>query len=203
MSSAGTLLSDLEGKTPNSGGNDDDLIRQIMQDVHAPTQQQQAAPSMGLPPPQVSSYKIQQPNASSIYQQSADPTVPTAHMIGNSHPNQADFAQMMMASGPAGSPYMYSQQQQQQQYPIPAQQQQQQQQYQWKSQLFDELRQPLLIAIIVFILSLPAVNVLFSQYAPTLLRSGGDLNNMGLLARALIAGAAYWIFQRVIGPLMK
>lgn len=201
MSSAGTLLTDLDGKTPNSGGNDDDLIRQIMQDVHTPTQQQ--APSMGLPPPQVSSYKIQQPNASSIYQQASDPAVPTAHMIGNAHPNQADFAQMMMASGPAGSPYMYSQQQpqQQQMYPIPAQQHLQH--FDWKTHLFDELRQPLLIAIIVFILSLPAVNVLFSQYAPTLLRSGGDLNNIGLLVRAAIAGGIYWVFQRVIGPLMK
>lgn len=204
MSSAGTLLTDLETR-PGGGGNDDDLVRQIMADVHAPQQQQQMmpqAPSMGLPPPQVQSYKIQQPNASSIYQQSADPNIPTAHMIGNSIPNQADFAQMMMAQGPAGSPYTPQMYPVQMPQPMP-QAQQPQQGSGWQGKLFDELRQPLLIAIIVFVLSLPAVNVLFSQYAPSLLRSGGDFNNMGLLVRAGIAGAVFWVFQRVIAPLMN
>jgi len=200
MSSAGTLLSDLEGKPPGGGGgNDDDLMRQILQDINAPSQgnmmQQQ-----GMPPPQVQSYKIQQPNAQSMYQQAADPAVPTAHMIGREHPNQADFAQMMMSSGQnnTGAPY----QQQHQQYPIRNNPPEKSSYSGWQSKIFDELRQPILVAIIVFILSLPAVNVLFSHYAPTLLRSGGDLNNMGLLARALIAGGVFWVFQRVIAPLM-
>ena len=201
MSSAGTLLTDLETR-PGGGGNDDDLVRQIMADVHAPQQQHMMpqAPSMGLPPPQVQSYKVQQPNASSIYQQSADPNIPTAHMIGNSIPNQADFAQMMMSQGSPFTPQMYPIQMPQ---PMPMPQVQQPQQGNgWQGKLFDELRQPLLIAIIVFVLSLPAVNVLFSQYAPSLLRSGGDFNNIGLLVRAGIAGVVFWLFQRVIAPLM-
>jgi hypothetical protein len=72
----------------------------------------------------------------------------------------------------------------------------------WQSTIFSEIRQPILVAIIVFILSLPAINILFNHYAPVLLRSGGDLNNIGLLARALLAGGVYWVFQRVIAPLM-
>jgi hypothetical protein len=205
MTSAGTLISDLDSKSP---GGDDDLVRQIMADInssggnsmmpsHAP------APPMGsigggLPPPQVSSYKIQQPNASSIYTQSADPAVPTAHMIGRDHPNPADFAQMMMSNG-QGTPYMSMNQQQQ---PVPVQNIQTEK-FNWKLYLFEQLRQPILVAIIVFVLSLPAVNVLFSHYAPSLLRSGGDLNNLGLLARATIAGATFWVFLNVIAPLMS
>lgn len=210
MTSAGTLISDLDSKAP---GNDDDLVRQIMADVnggggnmmmpsHAPPPPM-GAMGGGLPPPQVNSYRVQQPNANAIYSNSVDPAVATAHMIGREHPNQADFASMMMAQGqgPAyanGSPYMPHQQQ----YPVPMQQQQQLQGPGWQSKLFDQLRQPILVALIVFILSLPAVNVLFSYYAPSLLRSGGDLNNLGLLARASIAGATFWVFQNVVAPLM-
>ena len=206
MSSAGTLLSDLEGKPPGGGsGNDDDLMRQILQDINAPSQGNMMQQQQGMPPPQVQSYKIQQPNAQSMYQQAADPAVPTAHMIGREHPNQADFAQMMMSSGQnnGGAPYQQQQQQQQQQqHPIRNDASQRSSYSGWKTQIFEELRQPILVAIIVLVLSLPAVNVLFSHYAPTLLRSGGDLNNMGLLIRAVIAGGVFWLFQRVIAPLM-
>jgi hypothetical protein len=133
-----------------------------------------------------------------MYQTSADPAVPTAHMIGREHPNPADFTQMMMQQ--QGAPYM--QQQYQQPQPTPVAAQAPSKGFSWQSTIFQELRQPILVAIIVFILSLPAVNILFHHYAPVLLRSGGDLNNIGLLARALIAGGVYWVFQRVIAPLM-
>ena len=203
MTSAGTLISDLDGKGPS--GNDDDLVRQIMNDINSNgnnnmmPQQSMGQPPMGLPPPQLNSYKIQQPNANAIYTQSADPAVPTAHMIGREHPNPADFAQMMSSQGQGyGQGYPYMQQQQQ---PIPAPVHQEKSQ--WKEKIFEQMRQPILVALIVFVLSLPAVNVLFSYYAPNLLRSGGDLNNFGLLARASIAGLTFWIFQNVIAPLMN
>ena len=200
MTSAGTLISDLDGKGPS--GNDDDLVRQIMNDINSNgnntmmPQQSMGQPPMGLPPPQLNSYKIQQPNANAIYTQSADPAVPTAHMIGREHPNPADFAQMM-SNQAYGQGYPYMQQQQ----PIPAPVHQEKSQ--WKEKLFEQMRQPILVALIVFVLSLPAVNVLFSYYAPNLLRSGGDLNNFGLLARASIAGLTFWTFQNVIAPLMN
>jgi hypothetical protein len=205
MTSAGTLISDLDSKMP---GNDDDLVRQIMADVNGggsnnmmmPPQAPPPPMGGGMPPPQVNSYRVQQPNANAIYSNSADPAVPTAHMIGRDHPNPSDFASMMMANGQGGSPYMS---QQQQNYPVPMPQATAQPQGAgWQGKLFDQLRQPILVALIVFVLSLPAVNVLFSYYAPSLLRSGGDLNNLGLLARASIAGLTFWIFQNVIAPLM-
>jgi hypothetical protein len=202
MTSAGTLISDLDSKAP---GNDDDLVRQIMADVNGgsnnmmmPSQAPPPPMGGGMPPPQVNSYRVQQPNANAIYSNSVDPAVATAHMIGREHPNPADFASMMMSQ----SPYM-NQQLHQQQYPVPmAPQQVQSHGSGWQAKLFDQLRQPILVALIVFVLSLPAVNVLFSYYAPNLLRSGGDLNNLGLLARASIAGLTFWVFQNVIAPLM-
>uniref|UniRef100_A0A6C0IED6 Uncharacterized protein n=1 Tax=viral metagenome TaxID=1070528 RepID=A0A6C0IED6_9ZZZZ len=197
MTSAGTLLSDLDGRAPSGGReNDDDLVSKILNDMNSTGSPQQGG---GLPPPQLSSYKVQQPSANAMYQTSADPAVPTAHMIGREHPNPADFTQMMMQQQ-QGAPYM--QQQYQQPQPTRVAEQAPSKGFSWQSTIFQELRQPILVAIIVFILSLPAVNILFHHYAPVLLRSGGDLNNIGLLARALIAGGVYWVFQRVIAPLM-
>ena len=73
----------------------------------------------------------------------------------------------------------------------------------WQGQWIDELKQPILVAIILFVMTLPAVNLLASHYAPSLLRPGGDLNTMGMLARAAVGGALYWVFQRVIAPLVS
>ena len=206
MTSAGTLISDLDGKAPSGGGGDDDLVRQIMADINGGGG---GGGGMGPPPPQLNSYKIQQPNANTTYNTAVDPAVPTAHMIGSQHPNPADFATMMTSNGQGmggGTPYVsmgqQQQSQQQQQYLQPAQQQPVQDKFNWKALIFEQLRQPILVALIVFVLSLPAVNVLFQHYAPSLLRSGGDLNNLGLLARATLAGAFFWIFQNVIAPLM-
>jgi hypothetical protein len=205
MSSAGTLISDLDGKAPSGG--DDDLVRQIMADINTggsgggnamyPQQQPYMGGGGGPPPPQMNSYKIQQPNANTVYTQAVDPAVPTAHMIGSQHPNPADFATMMMANG-QGTPYISHQQQQY----LPQQPMLQKPGASWKTTLFEQLRQPLLVTIIVFILSLPAVNILLQHYAPTLLRTGGDLNNLGLILRASLAGALFWVFQNVVGPLI-
>jgi hypothetical protein len=36
-----------------------------------------------------------------------------------------------------------------------------------------------------------------------MLKPGGDLNTYGMLVRALLAGASYWLLQRVIAPLLS
>ena len=114
MTSAGTLISDLDEKAPSgNGGGDDDLVRQIMADING------GGGGMGPPPPQLNSYKIQQPNANTTYNTAVDPAVPTAHMIGSQHPNPTDFATMMTSNGQGiggGTPYVSMGQQQQQQY---------------------------------------------------------------------------------------
>jgi hypothetical protein len=73
----------------------------------------------------------------------------------------------------------------------------------WQGQWIDEIKQPILVAIILFVMTLPAINLLVSHYAPTLLRPGGDFTTLGMLARALIGGLLYWILQRVVAPLVS
>jgi hypothetical protein len=72
-----------------------------------------------------------------------------------------------------------------------------------QGQIIDELKQPILVAIIVFLVTLPAVNLLVSHYAPSLLRPGGDLTTLGMVARASIGGLIYWVLQHVVGPLVS
>ena len=141
----------------------------------------------------------------STYPNAADPAVPTAHLIGRDHPTEADFQRMMMA---AQGPLEFNAMTPQMQATVPPSQTQHQQVYEepkknWQGQWIDEFKQPILVAIIVFVMTLPAVNLLVSHYAPTLLRPGGDMTTMGMVARALVSGALYWVLQRVIAPLIS
>lgn len=209
MSQAGTLLSDL-GNSP-SPGNDNDLVQQILADMNnAPpnpvvqtNHNMHGMPNqMGQPqnnrPPMINA---QQPNQST-YPQAADPNVPTAHMIGRNHPTEADFNRMMFAAqghgqGMQGAPYMPIHQMQQMQLPPqepPAKN--------WVGDAADEFKMPLLVAIVCLLVTLPAVNLLVSHYAPWLLRPGGDMNTYGLIVRSLIAGLLFWFLQRVVAPLL-
>lgn len=210
MSQAGTLLSDL-GNGP-SPGNDNDLVQQILSDMNSappnPVVQtnhnihgmpNQMGQPMGQPQGQRQQMMNAQQPQQSTYPQAADPNVPTAHMIGRNHPTEADFNRMMFPSPQGsvqGAPYMPIQQMQQMQLPPqpPAKN--------WIGDAADEFKIPLLVAIVCLLVSLPAVNLLVSHYAPWLLRPGGDMNAYGLVVRSLIAGVLFWFLQRVVAPLL-
>jgi len=199
MAQAGTLLSDL-GSQP--GGHDSDLVQQILADMNSspsqqqPPQQMQQAPS----PPMGHRMPMQQaPPMVQSFPQAADPAVPTAHMIGHQHPTQADFNRMMMSSGPVPMNLQHMQMMQMQ---PPQKKEEEPASKNWQAEWADEFKIPILVAIVTLIVTLPAVNLLISHYAPKLLRPGGDLNTYGLVARALLSGALFWFLQRVVAPLV-
>ncbi len=70
------------------------------------------------------------------------------------------------------------------------------------SDIIVQIKQPLLVAIIIFIISLPIVNVLIGHYFPSFLRIGGDLTTAGIVAKSLIGGFLFWFIQKVLVPLM-
>jgi hypothetical protein len=200
MSEAGTLLSDLDSARPT----DRDLVDSILSDINHIGSGNGSA-GMALPPPAGARMPMQStPAPPTTYPNSADPAVATAHLIGKDHPTEADFQRMMMAAqGPLPFNAMAPQMQQGVQSMPQAQQMYEEPKKNWQGQWIDELKQPILVAIILFVMTLPAVNLLASHYAPSLLRPGGDLNTMGMLARAAVGGALYWVFQRVIAPLVS
>ena len=206
MSSAGTMLSEL-GSSPDG---DNDLVQRILADMN--TSESASNPvqrPMTMPPPAGNGRMISSPNPNTTYPLAMDPATATAHMIGKDFPTNGDFAAMMGQGGqgayaPAGfdqGQQQYPQQgQQQQQQPILAQLQQGKG---WFMTTLNQFRQPILVAIIFFIVSLPVINVMLGHYLPSLLKANGDLTTIGLLAKSILAGASYWIILNVIVPLVS
>jgi hypothetical protein len=199
MSEAGTLLSDLDSAKPT----DRDLVDSILSELNQPSA---GNPIQAMPPPAGARIPMQAapPPVQSTYATAADPAVPTAHLIGRDHPTEADFQRMMMA---AQGPLPYNAMTPQMQQPIQVQQPQvqvyEEPKKNWQGQWIDELKVPILVSIIIFVITLPAVNLMFSHYAPTLLRPGGDFTTLGMVARAAIGGSLFWVLQRVVTPLLS
>jgi hypothetical protein len=199
MASAGTLLSDLDSKPPVFNNKDDDLVNKILADMNIPSQ---SNPVMNAPPPMPSGNNriISSPNPNSIYPVAIDPGTATAHMIGKDYPTPADFAHLMHSPQFAHGGSQFANVTQ------PAIQQQPTLIEATKGNMYtdiiSQIKQPLLVAIIVFIVSLPVINVLIGHYLPSLLRIGGDLTTAGLVVKSLIGGFLFWFIQKVLVPLM-
>jgi hypothetical protein len=196
MAQAGTLLSDLDSKPPVFNNKDDDLVNKILADMNVPSQ---SNPIMNVVPPSGNGRVINSPNPNSTYPMAMDPGTATAHMIGKDYPTPADFAHLMHSPQFAGGSQFAN---------VMAPQQVQQPTLietakgNMYSDVISQIKLPLLVAIIVFIVSLPIVNVLIGHYLPTLLRIGGDLTTAGLAVKALIGGFLFWFIQKVLVPLM-
>jgi hypothetical protein len=205
MASAGTLISDLDGDGM-VGNSENDIVAQIMADMNgssAPVQQkaqQMQAPPMPIPSPRI----IQSPNPNTITHNVLDPSVATAHIIGNRQPSPADFASLMgmpgnaafmPLNGPGFGPNMYTPQKDEASNGIMAS-------IFPGGNLLREFKIPILVAIIFYAMSLPVVNIMIGHYFPRLLRIGGDLTMIGLGVKSLLAGVVFFIIQRVLVPLV-
>jgi hypothetical protein len=208
MASSGTLLSDLDSNSGSS--NDGDLVRKIFADMNAPGGGNPVISGVGQ--------MISSPNPNTIAPMAMDAAPATSHIIGKDHPTPADFAAaihgasrmnegnvpppmpgnmapQLMPPG-AWNPYL-NQQPHMQQVPM----------MDSKKNLYariaDEVKIPILVTILVFVFSLPFLNILFSHYIPSLLKPTGDVTHVGLLVKSVLAGATFWVLQRVIAPLLS
>jgi hypothetical protein len=213
-SSAGTLISDLDSKAPLE--SDGDLVQKIMADMNLSqggSGGNMMMPGGGggaLPPaPSARAMAVQNsPNPNTMIGHTMDSGPATAHVIGQHHPTAADFAalmpnQGMFGPGPASSGMMgapYNSPVAPTPPPAPIEE------VGWlkssKASLLREMKTPLLVAIIVFVFSLPIINTMVGLYFPRLLRIGGDLTSIGLAIKSLFAGAFFWVLQRVLVPLV-
>lgn len=214
MASSGTLLSDLNGD--RSTGSDGDLVKKIMADMNMSGQ---GNPIMGG-----SGSMIMSPNPNTIAPVQMDAMPAMSHVIGKDHPTPADFAAAMhgvprMSEGGAPNtlpppmpgnmmpntpsnwaPYMNQQPPQPMPTMMVTDEGTKKNMY---ARIADEMKTPLLVMILVFIFSLPFLNILFSHYVPSLVKPTGDLTSIGLLVKSGLAGASFWILQRVIAPLVS
>jgi hypothetical protein len=197
MASAGTLLSDL-GSSP--GNSDGDFVQRILADLN--TTESASNPVMQtMPPPAGNGRVINTPNPNTTYPLAMDPSTANAHMIGKAFPSPGDFATMMNQGSPSMEQGQQFQQfQQPQAQPILTQLTQGKG---WFADYLNQLRQPLLVAIIFFLVSLPVINVLIGHYVPSLLRASGDLTTIGLLVKSLGAGVLFWCILNILVPLVS
>jgi hypothetical protein len=205
MAAAGTLLADLD--TQGSGG-DGDLVQKILSDMNIPTgEQRRPAP----PPLPAQTPVYQQQMASSTQPIAMDSRIPTSHMIGNEHPTPADFAAAMapMQGPPMG---MYPQNNmvpgmgqmgQMGQMPQTGQVQYDTPSKNIYSRVLDELKVPLVVAILFFVFSLPPIRVLIAHYVPSFVKQTGEFHTTGLLTVSALTGLTFWVLQRVIAPLLS
>lgn len=195
-----TLISELDS-APGQG--DGDFVQNILNEMNGgagPTN-----PSI-QPPPAVGGFNqgvVNAPNPNTIAPRQMDSGPATAHMIGNSQPTPADFAQMMNTSGPVAAAQGGDQFGAAYQAPARAVAAPQPAKRSWFARSLDEFRVAFFVAILVFVFSLPVVNFLFAHYMPSLVKSTGELTIIGLLAKSLAAGASFWVLQRVIVPLLS
>jgi hypothetical protein len=200
MASAGTLISDLDGKLPGTE-TDGDLVQQILADMNMSGSRNPIQSQATNISPAPSGRVISSPNPNSTYPIASDNAPPTAHIIGNSYPTQADFANLMHApyqQGPSvGAPYTMNQ-------PVvsPSLLPPPVSKGSFTENIMQQMKQPLLVAIIFFAISLPVINVMIGHYLPSLLRAGGDLTTLGLLVKSALGGILFWVIQKVLVPLV-
>lgn len=196
-----TLLSELDTAPAHGDG---DFVQNILNEMNGgsgPTN-----PPI-QPPPAVGGFNqgvINMPNPNTIAPRHMDNAPAMAHMIGNSQPTPADFAQMMNTGGGPSAASQGGEQwgasyQPQQRAPSP----QPTPKRSWFARSLDEIRIAFFVAILVFVFSLPVVNFLFAHYLPSMVKSTGELTVIGLLMKSAAAGASFWVLQRVIVPLLS
>lgn len=189
MSSAGTLISDLDSSPQLDG--DGDLINKIMADMN--NDPPPAAPSSGN--------VISSPNPNSTLQHTMDNGPATAHVIGKSHPTQADFQAALQpqglpsASSLGGSAAWAPEAPKAPMRRVPKKS--------WWNKIFDEMKVPILVSLIVFLFSLPIINIIIGTYIPSFVKGTGELTVLGLLLKSFTAGGTFWLLQRVVVPLLS
>lgn len=190
-----TLLSDLDSNP--SAGKDGDLVQQILNEMNGGSD----APPMAPPPPAPANFPSNpgvlpapmSPTALAAHTMDAGPA--TAHMIGGSHPTPADFAATM--GGGSMAAYAPSAASPRAAYPVTGPKR-------GITQRFaEEFKLPILVSILVFVFSLPVVNILFAHYIPSMILPTGQLTTVGLIIKSFAAGASFWVLQRIIVPLLS
>ena len=187
MSHQSTPIDQLGSTEPMATATaDEERVKRIMASINA-------SDSVQAPPAQFSSPQVitEPPLSVSTGQIRMDPGTARAHVIGNSAPSMADFQSMFQQMtpgmapfhGPAATPAGPI-------VPHPVRSS-----GDWKAALASYTRGPLIVAIIVFLLNMPAVTAVLSRYASWMYLSSGEISIAGLLVKAALAAALYAVYQ--------
>uniref|UniRef100_A0A6C0JUU2 Uncharacterized protein n=1 Tax=viral metagenome TaxID=1070528 RepID=A0A6C0JUU2_9ZZZZ len=198
-----TLLSDLESSP--GPGKDGDLVDQIIKEMNGGSGggpqgganmfvTPQPPPSPAMMPSNPGMMPVQMSNTA-LSSHHMDNGPATAHMIGGAQPTAADFAAAMHGGSPLNNDPE----------PTPAYERPHTRpsKRSMLQRIGEEFKIPMLVALLVFVFSLPVVNFLFAHYLPYLVLPTGQLKVAGLVIKSLAAGVMFWVLQRIIVPLFS
>jgi hypothetical protein len=63
------------------------------------------------------------------------------------------------------------------------------------SRILSNVRDPLIVAILMFVLSLPGFHTVIAKVVPWAFAVGGELSYLGLIVKSLFAGALFAVLQ--------
>ena len=165
---------------------DEERVKRIMASINV-------SETVQAPPAQFSSQQVitEPPLSVSTGQIRMDPGTARAHIIGNSAPSMADFQTMFQQMSPGMAPFhgpaatpagpIVP-------HPIKSS-------GDWKTILAAYMRGPIVVAIIVFLLNMPAVTAVLSRYASWMYLNSGEISIAGLLVKAGLAAGLYAVYQ--------
>ena len=192
---SGTPIDALEsGNVTNAA--DASRMAEILRDMNA-SGADVAAGGAAMPPPQMMPQMQQQQQMMPQMQQQMMP--------------QMQMPMPMNAMGPVGSmngqlPMMVQQQQQQQQQQQPSfvpyddEPTNAPKKNVW-SNILDRLVDPLIVAVLIFTLSLPVLQTFLSKYATWAFSLGGQLSWLGLIAKSLLGAVLFALYKMAASAL--
>jgi hypothetical protein len=140
--------------------------------------------------PDTSRIITEKPNTTSIGDLRMDPGPSRAHMIGNATPSMADFQSMLFQTPPGMTPIHKNEQPE-----APVRKEKPVQQPSVWSIVLQQLRAPLIVVGIVFLLNLPVITNMMSRYASWMYLGSGEISISGLAVKSLLGGALFAFYQ--------
>lgn len=174
---------------PDTTAADEERVKRILAEMNADSTIQMPPPVGGSPPAVIS----EPPITTSAGQIRMDPGTARAHVIGKSTPTLADFQAMFQATPPGMAPY-HGNMAAPQTAPSATHTAKPQG---WRELVGNQLRMPLIVAGIVFLLNLPVITSVLSRYASWMYLSSGEISIAGLFMKALLAAVLFSIYQGI------
>jgi hypothetical protein len=188
MASMSTSLDELQTGNPHVANTpeDEERVKRIMAAMNAEGVVQES-PAMPVAPRVIS----EPPVSMSTGQLRMDASTARAHIIGSSQPTMADFQAMFQQTAPGMAPFAAPTPAPPAVVPAPKKPT-------WSATLASQVRGPVAVAVIVFLLSMPVVTSMFSRYASWMYLNSGEISIAGLLAKSVIAAGLFATYQVVV-----
>jgi hypothetical protein len=194
MASMSTSLDDLGSAGGGGPPADEERVRRILAEMNAGDVVQAPPPPAPMMAPRIIT---EPPISMSTGQLRMDVGTARANIIGNSSPTPADFHSMFQAASPGMAPFHGP-------AVIPgASIPTHSKHSSWKDSVAAQLRGPVAVAIIVFLLNMPVVTSILSRYASWMYLSSGEISVGGLLVKAILASFLFALYQVVSAILDK